>query len=321
MTTEQESSEFEAQNNSTVEVLNEGVRDREIHFDCSNCNRTVTECSSEQFLKKLCKGCVSEVEFRNAVGQASSATPSSKSHSTRDQLNQSNSTAAAFSNMSPLTTKSDSTPHYNNSNSSGGFIIDDGVFSLSHTHSIAISLKAPKNSSNYAVMNVYQSEHVYCSELEAQVKSENEKRTTKFYMGVDVIYRANRKAFTSYPLLCPAKVYYANEGSTSDEEVSTNFYVIVGIIMDPHSAYPLIAEYDSHGAFKNLKRGKTVIHSLFARLNPSLIEHKFDEEELELFSSLIPKFLSLKTPVEVMEGTKLLNDACIISSHEHIITM
>lgn len=314
MATEQESSEFEAQNNSTVEVLNEGVREtvgRETHFDCSNCNRTVTECSSEQFLKKLCKGCVSEFEFRNAVGhQASSATPSSsKSHSTRDQLNQStNSTAAAFSNMSPLTTKSDSTPHYNNSNSSGGFIIDDGVFSVAHTHSIAISLKAPKNSSNYAVMNVYQSEHVYCSELEAQVKSENEKRTTKFYMGVDVIYRANRKAFTSYPLLCPAKVFYANEGSTSDEEVSTNFYVIVGIIMDPHSAYPLIAEYDSHGAFKNLKRGKTVIHSLFSRLNPSLIEHKFDEEELELFSSLIPKFLSLKTPLEVMEGTKL-NDA------------
>jgi hypothetical protein len=83
--------------------------------------------------------------------------------------------------------------------------------------------------------------------------------------------------------------------------------------MDPHSAYPLIAEYDSHhGAFKNLKRGKTVIHSLFARLNPSLIEHKFDEEELELFSSLIPKFLSLKTPVEVMEGIKL-NDASFCS--------
>ncbi len=100
MATEQESSEFEAQNSSTAEVLNEGVRDtggRETHFDCSNCNRTVTECSSEQFLKKLCKGCVSEVEFRNAVGQASSSatTPSSKSHSTRDQQNQSNSTAAA----------------------------------------------------------------------------------------------------------------------------------------------------------------------------------------------------------------------------------
>ena len=164
---------------------------------------------------------------------------------------------------------------------------------------VAVAAKAPKNTANFSVMNLYLSISVLEPDLEQQLKEgANEKRIEKFYTGVDVIFKTDRKVFSCVPLLCPAKIYYYDvlTGNTQCE-------VIVDIIHDGHnSTVPVIAIYDSFQQFKNLAKSRTAIHSMFSRFQPSSIQHDFSSEELNFFSKELFKFLNIKSVLEEKEG-------------------
>ena len=173
----------------------------------------------------------------------------------------------------------------------------DNAFSLETTHMVAASGKAPKNTSNFFVVNFYQSSGVFESDLEVQLKDKNEKKVEKFYAGVDVVFKSEKKVFTCQPLLCPAKVHY-EVGQVSQCDV------IVGIILDSHGgSHPLTAIYDSFHQFKNFAKGRTVIHTLFTRHPPTSIAHDFDPAELALFSKELYQFLNFKSPLQEKEGS------------------
>ena len=63
-------------------------------------------------------------------------------------------------------------------------------FRIGESHTFAIQMKPPKTiSSNFSVINLYESHGVLDSEFESLVKESNEKRIEKFYAEVDVIYK------------------------------------------------------------------------------------------------------------------------------------
>jgi hypothetical protein len=169
---------------------------------------------------------------------------------------------------------------------------------------VALSVKAPKNSSNYNVMNFYSSIGLYDQDFEMQMKDGgvNDKRIDKLYFGVDVIYKTDRKTFTCIPLLCPAKVYWDSIVGSDQGECE----VIVGISYDTNNhVYPIVAIYDAFRQFKNLAKTKTLIHTKFSRMAPTSISHDFTVAELNHFSKELFKFLCIKSAVEVREGETL----------------
>ena len=80
----------------------------------------------------------------------------------------------------------------------------------------------------------------------------NETSSTNVSCGVDVVYKTARKTFTCIPLFCPARVV-----GTKTEDTD----VYVGSWSDGKNAYPITAVYDSLGTFKNLSKGRYVVHS------------------------------------------------------------
>lgn len=268
------------------------------YFDCKICFSTVTIDSEQENIdpnletSDICKTCKTNQKFKSTITEDmiedSSASAKSLICSSRQQ--ETNNTSSEESLMSPLSGRSTSSD-----------INVVGIFAIGITHRVAEVVKAPKNASNFDVMNLYQSTGVYNSELEHQLSEGNEKRIEKFYAGVDVIFKADRKVFSCLPLLCPAKVYYDAAAGGSECEV------IVGIIYDGHnSAIPVIALYDSFHQFKNFSKTRGVIHTQFARFKPTSIEHDFSPEELNLFSIELSKFLNIKSALEEKAG-KLFN--------------
>jgi len=174
-------------------------------------------------------------------------------------------------------------------------------FSVGDSHTSAVSIKPPKTaSSNYGVMHLYESHGVYDTELESLIKESNQKRIDKFYAGVDVIYKPNdRKVCTCVPLLCPAKVYYSVAA-----EKDLQYDVIVGIMVDSHnSPVPVIAVFDAFNQFKNLSRGRHVIHTYFNRFQPTSITHDFTADEVNSLSQELFRYLNVKSAMQQkMEG-------------------
>ena len=179
---------------------------------------------------------------------------------------------------------------------------------LEDTHLVAVSVKAPNRSANYSAMNLYNSVGVLDSDLELQIQKENEKRVNKLYMGVDVIFKPDGKAYISYPLMCPARVFYVLNG---EEKVE----IFVGIIVDgKNGCYLLQAVYDLFGGFKNLFMTKTIVHTYFQRMNPYKVSHEFSVEELELFGAQIATYMTLKTPLVEKEGLYIFRSAVIMNN-------
>jgi hypothetical protein len=140
-------------------------------------------------------------------------------------------------------------------------------FEVGESHLCALSAKPPKNSSsNFGVVNLYESKGVLDSDLEPLIKEANQKRVERFYAGVDIMYKpADKKVCSCVPLLCPAKVtyYLADE---KDMQVE----VIVGILSySLGTPYPVIGVFDSYKQFKNLAKGRTAIHTYFTRFQPT----------------------------------------------------
>jgi hypothetical protein len=148
-------------------------------------------------------------------------------------------------------------------------------------------------------MHLYESNGVLDTELESLIKDANGKRIDKFYAGVDVIYKpTGRKVASCVPLLCPARVFY----SVADEK-DLHCDVIVGILLDSHgSPYPIIAVYDAYHQFKNLTKGRNVIHSYFGRFQPTSIVHDFTAEEFKGLSQELYSYLNIKSALQEMEG-------------------
>jgi hypothetical protein len=196
----------------------------------------------------------------------------------------------------------DSSSSSSSSSNGGGELINfqSSPFVIGESHTSALSIKPPKNtSSNFGVMHLYESNGVLDAELESLVKEANGNRIEKFYAGVDVIYKPiGRKVASCVPLLCPARVFY----SVADEK-DLHCDVIVGIMLDSHgSPYPIIAVYDAYNQFKNLIKGRNVIHSYFGRFQPSSIVHDFTTEQLRALSQELYSYLNIKSAFQEMEG-------------------
>jgi hypothetical protein len=284
------------------------------YFNCKKCSCTITYNSIDggnNYKENvdpnvphsgICKSCTSAEKFQQSL--VVTRTPGYSS-------------AEDFSSptfTSPLTQSSSSSVR--SSSAVGGegreeeeeqqqqSVLGNNVYSVGKTHLVALSVKAPKNSSNYNVMNFYSSIGVYDQDFEMQMKEGgiNEKRIDKLYFGVDVIYRTDRKTFTSIPLLCPAKVYWDSLVGSDQSECE----VIVGISYDTNNhVYPIVAVYDAFRQYKNLAKTKTLIHTKFSRMAPTSISHDFTEAELDHFSKELIKFLCIKSAVEVKEGKNL----------------
>jgi len=295
------------------------------YFNCKKCSCTITYNSidSGNNYKEnvdpnvphsgICKSCTSAEKFQQSIIVA--GTPgysSAEDHHHGDC--EGNFSSTTFT--SPLTQSSSSV----RSSSAGReeeeqqqLVLDNNVYSVGKTHLVALSVKAPKNSSNYNVMNFYSSIGVYDQDFEMQMKDGgvNDKRIDKLYFGVDVIYKTDRKTFTCIPLLCPAKVYWDSLVGGSDQGECE---VIVGISYDTNNhVYPIVAIYDAFRQFKNLAKTKTLIHTKFSRMAPTSISHDFTEAELDHFSKELIKFLCIKSAVEVKEGENLFILLLIIS--------
>lgn len=318
--------EIQSVDNSSENLNSAGNVDEEVveYFDCKICSSTVSVMKGQENQDPnlqssvICKNCKTRATFLNSLpenineslllhketGNGTYVTQ----EATSDEANTSSEANNSTLLMSPLTTrtpnslKTSSTS--SSSNSSRGIVrdglVDDDIFSVGFTHVVAVAAKAPKNTSNYGVMNLYQSVGVLDSELELQLKDgrANEKRLDKFYAGVDVIYKTEKKVHSCVPLLCPAKVYYddASSGASQCE-------VMVGIIHDGHnSTVPVVAVYDSFHQFKNLAKSRTVAHNLFSKYQPTSIAHDFSPEELMFFSKELFSFLNVKSALEEKEG-------------------
>jgi hypothetical protein len=174
--------------------------------------------------------------------------------------------------FSPITNFSSDLSSMMSSNNPG-FVTDDGLYAEGTTHPKALSI-ASKVCSNYSQATLYATKDVFTVELEEAILAQNEKNTSKFFGGVDVIYPTSKKVFTCVPLFCPAKIF----GSKPNE-----IEVYVGICYDGNGAYPIMAVFDSHGTFKNLAKSRNVINTNFKRLCPTHITHDFSDAEINVF--------------------------------------
>ena len=292
------------------------------YFNCKKCSCTITynAFDSKNNYKEnidpnvphsgICKSCTSAEKFQQSIVVTRTPGGYSSAEDYHHGDREGNLSSTTFT--SPLTQSSSSV----RSSLVGGegreeeeeqqqLDLNNNVYSVGKTHLVALSAKAPKNSSNYNVMNFYSSIGIYDQDFEMQMKDGrvNDKRIDKLFFGVDVIYKTDRKTFTCIPLLCPAKVYWDSLVVGSDQGECE---VIVGISYDTNNqVYPIVAIYDAFRQFKNLARTKTLIHTKFSRMAPTSISHDFTDAELDLFSKELFKFLSIKSTVEVREGENL----------------
>jgi len=282
------------------------------HYNC-RCGRTFTDIATEEDegVSKLCKSCIAEANFKSSVASSAAPVLSSTKTSTSASFSSSSSkysqdpSSEFLAALSPLTNRSDSSNQQQPSGllHVGSLLTDDGRYILGDTNLVAVSVKAPNRSANYSAMNLYNSVGVLDSDLELQIQKENEKRVNKLYMGVDVIFKPDAKAYISYPLMCPARVFYVLNG---EEKVE----IFVGVIVDgKNGCYPLQAVYDLFGGFKNLFMTKTIVHTYFQRMNPYKVSHEFSDEELELFGTQIATYMTLKSPLEEKEGLHIFRSA------------
>lgn len=197
---------------------------------------------------------------------------------------------------SPLTdfTRSDlsvSTDQSSRQKASTGFVTDDGAFAEETTHPKSMSIPS-RVCSNFSQVTLYNSKDVFSVEVEDAIQAQNETSTTKFFVGVDVIYQTARKTFACVPLFCPARIF----GASDEVEV------YVGISYDGKGAYPISANFDSHGTFKNLAKSRNVVHTNFKRLCPTHIDHKFTDAEMILFEEGLKVFMKVKSQSDKLQG-------------------
>jgi hypothetical protein len=293
------------------------------YFDCKNCFNTFTfhrdqENVDPNMETDICKNCKAKQLFQGALlseETSESIIPTKNIYGSHPAVSAAIEAVANFdaTNLSPLTTKSyqqqGDTGGGSSSSSSSSNISCSGEpihlppssFGIGVSHTTAVSLKPPKTiSSNFSVMNLYKSHGVLDSEFESLVSENNEKRIEKFYAGVDVIYKpTDRKVFSCVPLLCPARVFH----SSADDERELQCDVVVGILLDRHgSPFPLIAVYDAFNQFKNIVKGRYVVHTYFTRFQPSSIVHDFTAEQLKSISQELYPFLNIKSALQEMKG-------------------
>ena len=291
------------------------------YFDCKNCGSTFWITRDQENVNPngefsgTCKSCTAKQKFQNSLSANNdeSALSTSTSSSNRRSIVVSASRRSSI-NTDVVAGSSFTSPLTANSSSNGAAADDDGYdertpsaehttnYAVGDTHILFSTTKAPKNSSNFSSMNLYQSIGVYDQDLEMQLKDgANEKRIEKFYVGVDVIYKTDeRKVFCCLPLLCPAKVHYHDPITCTVQSE-----IIVGIFHhDGHNSntVAIIAIYDAFHQFKNLAKSRSIVHSYFARLQPTSITYDFSADERALFSKELYKFLNLKTPLQEKEG-------------------
>ena len=308
----------ESTTESTFQRLQE-LEDSFTYFNCKKCHCTVTYhiINSGNDYKEnidpnvphsgICKSCMSAEKFQQAIvvgkNQGYSSLLEDHHHGDGSHFSSTNFTSPLTQSSSSVRSSSAGEGREEEEEQQQPSFLDNNVYSVGKTHLVALSVKAPKNSSNYNVMNFYSSIGVYDQDLEMQMKDGgvNDKRIDKLYFGVDVIYKTDRKTFTCIPLLCPAKVYWDSlVGGGSDQGECE---VIVGISYDTNNhVYPIVAIYDAFRQFKNLARTKTLIHTKFSRMAPSSISHDFTAAELDHFSKELFKFLCIKSAAEVKEG-------------------
>ena len=298
-----------------------------VYFDCKNCFNTFTFHSDQENADPnmeidICKNCKAKQLFQGALSEETSEStrPTNFIHGPHPAASSSAAIIEAVANfdaanLSPLTTRSnqqqqgDTAGGGSSSSSSSSNISCSGEpihfppssFGIGDSHTTAVSLKPPKSiSSNFSVMNLYKSHGVLDSEFESLVLETNEKRIEKFYAGVDVIYKpTDRKVFCCVPLLCPARVFH----SSADDERELQCDVVVGILLDRHgSPFPLIAVYDAFNQFKNIVKGRYVVHTYFTRFQPSSIVHDFTAEQLKSISQELYPFLNIKSALQEMKG-------------------
>ena len=292
------------------------------HYNNCRCGRTFTEIATEEDegVTKLCKSCITEeANFKSTVASSAALVLSSTKSFTSASFSGSPSkysqdpSSEFLVALSPLTNRSESSSS-NQQQPSGvldvGSLTDDGRYILEDTHLVAVSVKAPNWSANYSAMNLYNSIGVLDSDLELQIQTENEKRVNKLYMGVDVIFKPDGKAYIiSYPLMCPARVFYVLNGKEKVE-------IFVGIIVDgKNGCYPLQAVYDLFGGFKNLFMTKTIVHTYFQRMNPYKVSHEFSDEKLDLFGAQIATYMTLKSPLEEKEGLYIFRSLAVMMNN------
>ena len=275
------------------------------YFDCKNCENTFTINSDQENFDPnvptdICKNCLAKQLFQSVLSEEALES-SRRSKSIRSP--HPSAAVADFDATSPLTSNlGDVGSGSSSSISREPIYFPPSPFKIGESHTFAIQMKPPKTiSSNYSVMNLYESHGVLDSEFESLVKESNDKRIEKFYAGVDVIYKpTDRKVFSCVPLLCPARVYYT---SSDDERDSLGQDLIVGILLDRHgSPFPLLAVFDAFGQYKNLVKGRYVIHTYFTRLQPTSIVHDFTAEQFKDMSLQLYPFLKIKTAFQEMEG-------------------
>jgi len=290
-----------------TDQLLHGIDDACIYYTCKKCSSTFTcekKDGENNFSEnidpnapnyRICKACMLEDKFHQSIGSPGSLSDHDAG------------TSSSTNFLSPLTQIS--TSSVTRSSSDGDreeakqqlHFLDNGncIYTVGKTHLVALSVNPPKNTSNYQVMNLYHSMGVYDQELEMQLKDGfNDKRIEKFFVGVDVIFKTDRKTFTSIPLLCPAKVYWESPGSDRND-----CEVIVGILYDANNnAFPIVAIYDAFRQYKNLAKSKTLIHTKFSRMAPTLISQEFSDEEKHNFSTELYKFLKMKSALEEKDG-------------------
>lgn len=297
--------------NEDAEETKSHVNDNSIiYFDCKICQNTVSACKDQENVDpnsepEICRNCKASQKVQNTDDTNNSIlrAPNSKT---------SQPVAAAVPqeefdavNISPLTSNNGDNNNIIGIGSSSSIASGPPAdlrspFSVGDSHTSAVSIKPPKTaSSNYGVMHLYESHGVYDTELESLIKESNQKRIDKFYAGVDVIYKPNdRKVCTCVPLLCPAKVYYSVAA-----EKDLQYDVIVGIMVDSHnSPVPVIAVFDAFNQFKNLSRGRHVIHTYFNRFQPTSITHDFTADEVNSLSQELFRYLNVKSAMQQMEG-------------------
>ena len=259
-------------------------------------------CNEDQATKKMCKGCLAAMEFSASAVEGVGGGPPLVSSNTSVTSNNSGHQLVSSSPAISISRNDDgnfddaSSVLTSSPNLMFTGLRDDGVYNVGETHIIATQLKAPNRTSNYSIMNLYESEYIYDRDLEVRIRGDNEKKVNKFYMGVDVIFKANGKVFTSYPLLCPASIHYILNGEESRD-------IIVGIVTDNKGGvFPVLAVYDLMGTFKNVAKSKTIVHTYFQCLGPHDVKHDFNDTERDRFSLAISELFNVKDPMHEMEG-------------------
>jgi hypothetical protein len=289
------------------------------YFDCKNCQNTFTIHGDQENFDPnaetdICKDCKAKQLFQSVLSEESIESSRRRSKSIQSPHPPATAAAAAAADfdeteMSPLTSnpgdvQSEPRDARNEPRSSNprDLYFPPSPYKLGESHTFAIQLKPPKtNSSNYSVMNLYESNGVLDPEFESLVKESNDKRIEKFYAGVDVIYKpTNRNVCSCVPLLCPARVYYFSSDEIRDKLTED---VIVGILLDRHgSPYPLMAVFDAFGNYKNLVKGRYVISTYFNRFQPHSVVNDFTAEQTKDISLQLCPFLKIKTAFQEMEG-------------------